>query len=189
MPRHGSVSVKTVSADIDARDIGGWFYTVSGTIHLQGTVASAEAESMGGNIDVDLLAPWVRAKTGDGHLLVRGAPQDVDASTIGGDLDIATPTVLRGRFSSVTGDIRYATTPATGALFEFSNHSGAVDFLLPRNTSGRFDLSSVTGTIANGFAELRPAASGPHSMRLNLGHGDAQFTVRTFKGIIRLRPK
>jgi hypothetical protein len=188
-PRRGTVGAKAVNADITATDVSGWFYTVSGTIRVAGSASSVEVQAMNGNIDVEAVTPWVRARTGAGHLLIRGAPQDVDASTIGGTLDIAAPTILRGRFASVTGDIRYASTPASGALFEFSNHGGGVDFLLPRAVSGRFDLSTVTGEIANGFTQVSPVAAGPHALRINLGHGDAQFTVRTFKGTIRIRPQ
>jgi hypothetical protein len=188
-PRRGTVNIKTAAGDITSVGVAGQYYAVSGTIRVSGAASSVEAESMSGNIDLEVTTPWVRARTGDGHLLVRGAPQDVDASTIGGTLDVATASILRGRFASVTGDIRYAALPASESLFEFSNHSGAIDFFLPRSVSGRFDLSTVTGEIANGFTSVRPVATGPHSLRLNLGRGDAQFTVRTFKGTIRVRPE
>ncbi|MGH7619946.1 MAG: hypothetical protein ACREPM_22255, partial [Gemmatimonadaceae bacterium] len=108
--------------------------------------------------------------------------------TVDGELDVATPAVMRGRFASVTGDIRYAASPASGAIFDFSNHSGAVDMALPRDASAALDLSSVMGTVENGLAQARPVAGGAHSLRVTLGHGDAQMTVRTFKGVVRLRP-
>lgn len=188
LPKRSTVSPKTVTADISGTDVSGIFYSVSGTIRLRGSATSVEAESMNGNVDIDVAAPWVHARTGQGHLLIRGTPQDVDASTIGGTLDVASPAILRGRFASVSGDIHYVGSPAWGGIFEFSNHSGAVDFLLPRSVSGRFELSSVVGLIENGFDQVRPAAAGPHSLQLKLGGGDAQITVRTFKGVIRLRP-
>ncbi|MDB4876619.1 MAG: hypothetical protein JWM41_3065 [Gemmatimonadetes bacterium] len=188
-PRRGTISVKTATGDVTSSDVAGSYYTVAGTIRVSGAASSVEAEAMNGNIDLEVSTPWVRARTGAGHLLIRGSPQDVDASTIDGSLDVASPTILRGRFASVTGDIRYAAAPASGSLFEFSNHGGAVDFLLPKTVSGRFDLSTVSGEIANGFTQVRPVAAGPHSLRLNLGRGDAQITVRTFKGTIRLRPQ
>jgi len=144
---------------------------------------------MNGNLDLNVETPWMRARTGDGHLLLRGAPQDVDAATIAGTLDIATQTVLRGQFSSVSGDIHYVGSPASGGIFEFSNHSGAVDLLLPRDAAGTFALSSIVGQIENGFTNVRPAASTTHSMRLTLGRGGANVTVRNFKGAIRLRPE
>jgi hypothetical protein len=188
VPRGSKVSIKTVSADIEAHDASGWFYSVSGAIRLTGAATSVEVESMNGNLDLDVATPWMRARTGDGHLLLRGAPEDVDAATIAGTLDITAPTVLRGQFSSVSGDIHYVGSPAPGGIFEFSNHSGAVDLLMPQDASGVFSLSSIVGQIENGFSNVRPAASTTHSMRLTLGRGGSNVTVRTFKGQIRLRP-
>lgn len=189
LPRHATVSVKTVTADITASDVTGWFYSVSGTIRLSGSVNSATAESMGGNLDLDVSTPWIRAQTGSGHLLLRGAAQDVDVSTITGTLSIASSSVLRGQFSSVSGEIQYAALPAPGGILEFSNHSGGVDLLLPAASSAALTLSSISGPIENGFTRIRPAAAAPHAMRLTLGGGDAHVTVRTFKGVIRLRPQ
>jgi hypothetical protein len=190
LPRHSRLSVKTASASITGGDVSGWFYSVSGTIHLSGTATSIEAESMGGDVVLDVNAPWVRARTGDGRLLLRGAPQDVDASTIAGTLDISTSSILRGRFASVTGNIHYRSAPAVGGIFEFSNHSGAVDLLLPRNAGGVLDLSTVTGEIENGYTQLRPvldAGGRGHSLHLELERDGGHITVRTFKGTIRLR--
>ncbi|MGH7621730.1 MAG: hypothetical protein ACREMU_05270 [Gemmatimonadaceae bacterium] len=97
--------------------------------------------------------------------------------------------MLRGRFTSVTGDIRYASSFSPRSLFEFSDHSGTVEFLLPRDVSAHFELSSVMGEIENGFTQLRPAATGVRSLSLRLGAGDANVEVRTFKGAVRLRSR
>jgi hypothetical protein len=189
LPRRSKVSAKTVSASIDGVGVSGWFYSVSGGIHLTGNATSIEAESMNGSLDLDVITPWLRARTGDGHLLVRGRPEDVDAATIDGTLDVATTTVVRGQFSSVSGDIHYAGALAAGGIFEFSNHSGGVDLLLPQNASAALTLSSITGSIENGFSRIRPVASSPHSMRITLGSGSANVAIRTFKGTIRIRPE
>lgn len=187
VPRHSQVAVKTASASIDANNVTGLFYTASGDIQVRGSAATIDVESMTGNVDVNASAAWLRARTSRGRLLIRGGVQDVDASTIDGALDVATSSIFRGRFQSVNGDIRFVGAPANAALFEFSNHAGAVDFVLGRYTSSVFELSSVTGPIENGLAGVRPVAASPQSMRLRVGEGEAQVTVRTFKGAIRLR--
>lgn len=189
LPKQSQVVVHSISAAIDASDVSGNFSTTSGSIQLRGMTATLEVASVSGNVDLNASASWARAQTGGaGRLIVRGAIQDVDASTVDGELDVVTPAVMRGRFSSVNGDIRYAAAPAAGAIFDFSNHSGAVDMALPRDASAALDLSSVSGIVENGISQARPAAGGAHSMRLTLGRGDAQMTVRTFKGTVRLRP-
>ena len=189
VPRRAELSVKGVDASITAAGVGGWFYTVSGAIQLSGDAAHVEAESIRGDISLDVSAMQVKARTGRGHMVIRGSPEDVDASTVGGPLDIRTSTILRGRFGSVTGDIRYAAAPAPGGVFEFSNHAGTVDVLLPRATSTSLQLSSVTGTIQNGFSQVRPVSAGPHDLTVRLGAGEAHITVRSFKGAIRLLPR
>jgi hypothetical protein len=187
VPRRTEISIKTVDATIASSGVGGWFYSVAGAIRLSGSVDRADVETIRGDVDLNVTAASVKARTGRGHMIVRGAPQDVDASTVGGALDVGTSTVLRGRFSSVTGDIRYAATPAPGSVFEFSDHAGTVDLLLPRAVSSMLELSSVTGQIENGFSQVRPVSTTAHALTLRLGAGDAHVTVRTFKGTIRLR--
>src|SRR5262249_9801410 len=123
VPRTCTASVKTVSGDITADQVGGWFYTVSGNLRLSGRVRSIEAESMTGSLDLDVAGLWVKARTGSGHLLLRGEPETADLSTISGTLSVATSSVLRGQFASVTGDIHYAAAPARSAIVDMSDHS------------------------------------------------------------------
>ena len=189
LPRRGSVSIKSVDASIAATDVSGWFYTVSGAIVLAGRAQNVDAESMSGDVMLDIGTPWVRARTGRGHLVIRGAPEDVDASTVGGTLDVLTSSIMRGRFASVTGDIRYVASVAHGSIFDFSNHSGAVDFALPRNVSATLDLSSVNGQVDDEFPQIKPAAAPGRRLQTRLGGGDAQIVARTFKGAIRVRPQ
>jgi hypothetical protein len=189
LPRRAYVSMKAVSATVEGRDVSGWFYSVSGSMHLSGAVSSVEAETMTGSLDLDLTAPWLKARTGDGHLLLRGAPEDVDVSTVAGTLDVATTTIRRGQFGSVSGDIHYVGSPVAGAIMEFSSHSGNVELQVPRTVSSVFSLTSIAGAIENGLNGVRPAAANPRSLRLSIGRGGSQVTVRTFKGAIRLRPQ
>ena len=190
LPRASRISVKSANANITGFDVSGWFYSVSGSIRLAGAATSIEAETMDGNIDLDVAASWVRARTGKGGLTLRRAVADADLATIAGPLSATTASVRRGRFSSVTGDIHIAGAPPADALLEVSNHDGSVDLLLPRGADGVFDLSAVAGTIENLFADARPAArpaAGNRALRVQLGRGGAHVTVRTFRGAIRLR--
>ncbi len=188
-PRRATFALKSVSADIIGQDVSGWFYSVSGNIRLAGTARSVDAESITGSLDFNISAPAVRAHAGEGHILVRGSPQDVDAATVGGTISIATPTILRGQFSTVSGDIQYAGALAAAGIFDFSTHSGDIDLALPEATSASLALSSIAGPIENGFARVRPTSASPRSMKVRLGRGDAQVAARTFKGTIRFRPQ
>ena len=187
VPRRAMLSVKTVGASIDGAGVSGWFYTVSGAIHLGGAASSLEVESMTGPIDVDAATPWLRARTGRGHLLVRGAPESVDASTISGTLDVVSSAIVRGQVGTVSGDLHYAGAPPNGAIVELSSHSGTVELLLPGDTSADCILSTVAGSIESQLPGARRTSGDPRSLRLTLGRGGAQLSVRTFRGAIRLR--
>ena len=199
VPRRAGISIKTVDASLTGEGVGGWFYTVSGAIRLSGDAEDVEAESISGDIDLDVTSMVVKARTGRGHMTVRGSPEDVDASTISGPLDVVSSAIQRGRFSSVTGNLRYEANPAPGSIFDFSDHAGTVDLLLPRSASSRLDLSTVTGFIQGGgllrrddpnsLKQFRPASAGGQTLTVRMGAGEAHMTVRTFKGAIRVLPK
>jgi hypothetical protein len=125
-----------------------------------------------------------RAQTGDGTVLLRGSPEDADVSTISGTLNVESQHIVRGQFATVTGDIHYIGALTAGGIFELTSHSGAIDLAVPATASAVFSLSSVTGQI---ITQVRPVSMAPHSLRLSMGRGEAQVTVRTFKGVIRLR--
>ncbi|GAC1649460.1 MAG: DUF4097 family beta strand repeat-containing protein [Gemmatimonadaceae bacterium] len=189
LPRNARVSIKGVSTRIDATDLSGWFYTVSGGIRIRGRAEHVEAESMTGAVDVDVTAPWVRARTTVGSLAVRGAVTDVSASTISGSLSIALPQARRGRFGSVTGDIRFAGDVASGGVLEFDDHDGAVELRLPPAVSSEFVLATILGSVTTAFETFRPAGDVTRHDReqaFRMGAGGAFIRVRTFRGPIRV---
>jgi hypothetical protein len=191
VPRGTRLSVKTASASITGTDVSGWFGAVSGAVRLTGTATSIEAETMDGRLDLDVIVPWVRARTGDGALSLRGAAADADASTVAGTLDVDVPGVRRGRFASVTGDVRLRGAPVRDAILELSNHAGAIDLLLPGGAAGVFDLSTVAGAIENRYTPVQPVADRAgrgRTLHLELGGGGGHVTARTFRGPFRLRP-
>lgn len=189
VPRGTTVSVKTVNGNIEADDISGWFYTVAGGVRIGGNAKSIEVDAMRGDVDIGVSVPWLHVRAGEGHVVVHGVVTDADVSTIGGGLDVTSPAIQRGQFASVAGDIRWTGAPARGAILDFSNHTGAVEFVLPRSTVATFSLSTVSGTIANGFAQVRPVSQSERSVRVTFGKGGADVAVRTFKGTIRMRPQ
>lgn len=190
VPRTSIVSIKTVNAEIDATDVSGWFYGVSSRIHLGGSVNNLEAESISGDVSVAVTAPWVRARTGQGHLTVGGRVDDVSATTINGAIDVTTAGLARVRVSSVTGPVRFAGDPGTQGLVDIDDYSGSVDLTLRATLGGECDITTVFGTIVSEIPAVRPvagAAGRGQTLALAIGRGTAHVTVRTFKGDVRVR--
>jgi hypothetical protein len=190
VPRSSLVSVKAVSADIDAADVSGWFYGVAGRIRIRGTVKNLEVEAISGDVDVGVTAPWVRARTGQGRLAIGGAVADVSASTVNGAIDVTSAGLERARVSTVNGNIRFAGDPGTDGLVDIDDYAGPVDLTLPARMGGECDITTVAGSIVSEIPSVRPVAGASgrgQTLALAIGHGAAHVTVRTFKGDVRVR--
>jgi hypothetical protein len=189
VPRSSLVSIKTVSTDIDATDVSGWFYGVASHIQLSGAAHNVEAESISGDVTISVMAPWVRARTGQGHLTLSGQVADVSASTVSGAIDVTTTGLERARISTVNGDVRFAGDAGTQGLVDIDDYAGPVDLALSATLGGECDVTTVAGVIVSEIPSVRPVAGASgrgQQLSLLIGHGTARITVRTFKGDVRL---
>ena len=190
LPRGAQVSVKTITATIVAGGVTGWFNSVSGDVILDGTARRLEAETLDGDIAIDGRSPWLSVRTGSGTIKVEGLFRDVRASSVSGAISILNKLVDRGRFESVSGDIRYRGHFAAGSAVEFDSHSGTITLVLPENVSGRFRFTTITGAIDNAFSADRPAPRPEgvgEDLEFTAGEATTGIVVRSFKGTIRLR--
>jgi hypothetical protein len=190
VPRSSLVSIKSASADIDATDVSGWFYGVSSRIHLSGTARDAEVESISGELTIAVNAPWVRARTGQGRLVIGGQVGDMTASTVSGAIAVTTGALQRARVTTVTGDIRFAGDPGTDGLVDIDDYTGPVDLVLGATLGGECDVTTVDGVIVSEIPTARPVIGKTgrgQTLALVVGHGAARITVRTFKGNVRVR--
>jgi len=190
LPKGAQVSVKTVTATIIATGVTGWFNSVSGDVILKGNARRLEAETLDGDIAVEGRVPWLSARSGSGTIKIEGLFQDVRVSSVSGGISIFNKMVDRGRFESVTGDIRYRGHFADNAEIDFDTHAGTVTLVLPSEVDGRFKFTSITGTIDNQFSSRPsvPRLEGVgEDLEFTTGAGTAHVVVSSFKGLIRLR--
>ena len=190
LPRGAQVSVKTVTATIVASDVSGWFNSVSGDVILDGATRRLEAETLDGDIAINGSSPWLSARTGSGTIKVEGFFRDVRASSVSGGISILNKLVDRGRFESVSGDIRYRGHFAPESALEFDSHSGTVTLVLPENVAARFRFTTIIGSIENTFSADRPTPRPEgvgEDLEFTAGNAATGVVVRSFKGTIRLR--
>src|SRR2546427_13203145 len=101
--------------------------------------------------------------------------------------------VQRGKFESVTGDIRFDGEVGRGGVVELESQSGTIEVRVPASTVADFDLLTIGGRITNELADAQPKqrATGGQELRFSSGPAGsgAQITARSFKGPILLGPK
>ena len=201
VPRRASVWVKSATADIAVEGVDGPvdLNSVAGAIYVLGTPVDVTAETMDGSVEIAGGTGRARVKTVSGGILLRGASEDLGASTLSGTIVVRAAGwqrggtgVQRGKFESVTGDIRFEGELGRGGVLELESQSGTIDLRLPASTVADFDLLTIGGTIRNGLSAAAPgrrAAGVGQELRFATGTGGVQVTVRSFKGPILLLPK
>jgi len=201
VPRGATVWVKSASASIEVEGVDGTLDLSSqeGGIRVVGTPQDVTAETMDGAVEVAGGTARARVKTVSGDILLRGASQDLGASTLSGRIVVRAAGwqrggtgVQRGRFESVTGDVRFEGELGRGGVVEVESQSGTIDVRVPASAVADFDMLTIGGTITNhlGDAHPKPRAAGTgQELRFSTGAGGAQVTARSFKGSILLEPK
>jgi len=201
VPRGATVWVKSATASIAIEGMDGTLDLSSqgGSIRVVGTPQDVTAETMDGSVEVAGGTARARVKTVSGDILLRGASQDLGASTLSGRIVVRAAGwqrggtgVQRGKFESVTGDVRFEGELGRGGVVEVESQSGTIEVRVPASTVADFDVLTIGGTITNhlGDAHPKPRAAGTgQELRFSTGAGGAQVTVRNFKGAIVLGPK
>src|SRR5437879_11190569 len=129
---------------------------VAGAIHGVGRPADVTAETMDGSVELAGGTGRARVKTVSGPILLRGASVDLGASTLSGAIVVRAAGwqrggagVQRGKFESVTGDIRFEGELGRGGVVEFESQSGPITLRVPANTVADVDALTIGGSITN----------------------------------------
>lgn len=190
IPRGSRVSAKTVDATIDVDNVTGYYTSVSGSIRVNGSLRELQVESLRGAIDIDVRAPWVKVNGGEGKATVRGAIEDLAASTVAGRLTVQLTAAVRTRLETMTGDLTARVAVQPKGNLELDSHSGTVELVIDPGARVDVDASTVAGEIRNLFDTRRaqPGRGGKGaSFSFATDAAGARVIVRTYKGTIIVR--
>lgn len=190
VPRGSRVTARTVDASIDVDNVSGFYYTASGAVRAAGTLHELQVESLRGTVDVDVHAPWVRVMGGEGEATIRGAVEDLAASTVAGRLTAQVSGAGRARLETMTGDLLARVALQAKASMELDSHAGAVTLELPPGARVDVDASTVTGEIRNLFDARQPQrgkGGKGASFTFATDPAGARVVIRTYKGTIIIK--
>src|SRR5437867_472117 len=201
VPRRATVWVKSAMATIEVEGVEGPLDLTSqgGSIRVVGTPQDVTAETMDGAVELAGGTGRARVKTVSGDILLRGASQDLGASTLSGRIVVRAAGwqrggtgVQRGKFESVTGDVRFEGELGRGGVVEVESQSGTIEVRVPANTVADFDVLTIGGAITNHLGDAQPksrAVGTGKELRFSSGvaGSGARLTARSFKGSILLQ--
>ncbi|MGH9262763.1 MAG: hypothetical protein ACRD08_23165, partial [Acidimicrobiales bacterium] len=127
VPHRARLSIVTAGATIAVAGVDGWLdlEATTGDIRINGSPEDVRAETLGGAIEILGGTGRTRAKSVCGPITLRGAGVDVAAATLSGTILVraagfqrGAAGIARGRFESVSGDIRFDGVLGRGAVIE-----------------------------------------------------------------------
>jgi DUF4097 and DUF4098 domain-containing protein YvlB len=191
VPRATRLRLRSASGDITASGSQSEISatTVSGAIEVSGARGRVTLESVSGAIIVSDIGGDVRAQNVSGSIRAENVSGRLEAWAINGGIRLIGVRANDIRAETVGGNIVYVGRVATGGIYDFESHSGAIQVTIPSNSGARFQLESARGAVQTDFPITRGVEAGRKRGRVEFVIGDARatLTARTFSGAISIK--
>jgi DUF4097 and DUF4098 domain-containing protein YvlB len=191
VPKAASVEAESVSADIEVDGSEGESIvvnTVSGDVDLKASPQRLEVHSVSGDVEFEGATMRSSVETVSGEITVDGVNGEVNISTVSGDVSLTAPQVDRGRFESVSGDMKLSLAVGDGGRLTSESMSGDLVLRLPAKQQAGFTAQTYSGDIRSDFGEAARGSTGPGSI-LEYHEGNTGTSIRldSFSGDIHIR--
>lgn len=193
LPAGASVSVDSVSADVDISGVAGQRLSVdsvSGDVLVRSTrVAEASFDNVSGDIDAELdSSQSLLVDSVSGDILIKGRIGGrVSLDTVSGDATLEATTLDRLSLSTVSGDGRLSAGLAADGSIVADSVSGNLDLVLPRETSARLRIETFSGGISSPVGQVQTEEYGPGKhLEAKMGAGSGNIRLESFSGNVRV---
>jgi DUF4097 and DUF4098 domain-containing protein YvlB len=193
VPSGSSLSVNTVSADIQVQDVRGAqrLQAVSADIETEAAGEDVECKTVSGDITVTGhgAAGLVTITTVSGDSQVMSVAGEVNGNTVSGNFDFDLGPITRSRLRSTSGDLTLKGKLTPDARLDVESISGDVRLDIVGKPSAEFDISSFNGEIRNCFGpkpERTDEYAPGRDLRFREGTSSARVRLKTLNGDISL---
>jgi DUF4097 and DUF4098 domain-containing protein YvlB len=191
IPPGASIEVETVSADIVVEGMEGEsvvLHTVSGDVEASASPQRLEIQSVSGDVEFGGAVSRTSIETVSGEISLNGVGGEVVISTVSGDVSLIAKEVERGRFESVSGDLKLDLVVGDGGRVASDSMSGDIVLRLPAAQKAEFAAQTFSGDISSDFGEAVSVSNGPGSvLEYQEGRTGASIRLESFSGDIDIR--
>jgi DUF4097 and DUF4098 domain-containing protein YvlB len=191
IPAAASVEAESVSADIEVDGSKGESIvanTVSGDVELDAAPQRLEVHSVSGDVEFEGATSRSSIETVSGEITVSGVSGEINVSTVSGDVSLTASEVDRGRFESVSGDMKLQVAVGDGGRLSSESMSGDLVLRLPAKQQAGFTAQTFSGDIRSDFGEAARGSNGPGSiLEYHEGNNGASIRLDSFSGDIHIR--
>jgi hypothetical protein len=196
IPSGSSLSVNTVSADIEVTGVRGAqrLQAVSADITTEAGAEDVECKTVSGDITVqgEGKPGLITITTVSGDAQASNVAGEVNGNTVSGNFDFDLGATTRSRLRSTSGDLSVRAKATPDARLDMESISGDVRLNLVGKPQAEFDISSFNGEIRNCFGP-KPARTDEYApgrdLRFKEGSGSARVRIKTLNGDISLCSK
>jgi DUF4097 and DUF4098 domain-containing protein YvlB len=196
IPSGSSLSVNTVSADIEVTGVRGSqrLQAVSADITTEAGAEDVECKTVSGDITVqgEGKPGLITITTVSGDAQVSNVAGEVNGNTVSGDFIFGLGATSRSRLRTTSGDLTIKGKLTSDARLDAESISGDVRLDLVGKPNAEFDVSSFNGEIRNCFGP-KPARTDEYApgreLRFKEGSGSARVRIKTLNGDISLCSK
>jgi DUF4097 and DUF4098 domain-containing protein YvlB len=192
-PAANRVGISVVSADVKVRGmVGGQrLQSVSGDIDTEVAGAGVELRSLSGAIHAQGkgLRSRLTLNTVSGDAILRNVSGEIETESVSGDIDLQIGTLDRGRFKTVSGDMRVRGALAPNARVEATSVSGDLRYSLPGAEKANALIEAFSGDIRPCYGNVKvvTATYGPgSSWRYSPEKAAGDIQVKTLSGDIEI---
>ena len=194
LPREARVRVQSGAAEVEVTAAGGSVEVIgtSGRVRVAGTAERVSVETLDGNIELAVVAREGIVRSADGTVVVRGALDALDASTVNGPLYVGMEGPIgRARLETVSSEIAFKGRLTREGRLNAETHGGDIELRLPPSIGASFHLVSYGPGVRNQMVPSDAVTAGPEKgeWTFTTGDGAAVVDVRTFKGRVVLLPR
>lgn len=123
-------------------------------------------------------------RTSNGKITVKAVSGELEADTSNGSIEV-TEFIGSAELETSNGSIRFEGELVSGSNSNLTSSNGSITVDFDDNPSIEFDGSTSNGSVSSEFP-IRVTSSGRSHLEGTIGDGDAELTVRTSNGSIRV---
>jgi DUF4097 and DUF4098 domain-containing protein YvlB len=191
VPLGASIEVETISADVDVSGSAGEsivLSTVSGDVEVEASPRRLEIQSVSGEVEFAGSVSRSSIETVSGDISLSGVHGEIEISTVSGDVSLIAEEVDRGRFESVSGDMKLDLAVSDNGRLVSESMSGDLVLRLPEAQQAGFVIQTYSGDIRSDFGQSVKVSKGPGSvLKYHEGNNGALIRLESFSGDIHIR--
>jgi DUF4097 and DUF4098 domain-containing protein YvlB len=192
IPDRAQLRIKTVSGNVEAREIGGPVEaeTISGKIDIVSAGQGVKCKSISGLIYLDGISGGASLKTTSGKITADGIKGSIDANSVSGDIGIKDFSLADGiDMETIKGNMGLQGVLSPGGIYEFRTISGRIRLILAPDSNFELQTNTVSGEVHCDFKLNEYAVYTRNRVQGTVGKGGSSLNLSSVSGDILINKR